>query len=485
MAQYVEPARKSYFFDKGYKDLANTIKGAWSRNWMSVKGYGRRIANLRDSSLGGKIFFGLIYILAMIAVFVCGSAITAVISAINIIILVVFMSIVYVGFSIVWLIDRLYLERNKIFTACGFCKQKSLIPVYLCPKCHARHEHLTPGVYGILKRTCNCGYKLPTTFFNGRKNLEAICPNCGHSLNNRESRPLCIPVVGGRSVGKTAFITAFSKNFIEEIAPANGLQTEIYDRDSQNIYRDILTDYAAGSTRQTVRQMDLSKPSSISFSFFVQHPSLTPERLFHIYDIAGEVFTDNAENEVQQQYEYSQGIVLLIDPFAIPSINYKYGELLQPNDIAGIGKADINGIMDAFLNKLREVTGLSDSKMSAVPLAVVINKIDSAGLDQDVGVWAVSHLMQKEPGKYACFGDAQDYLCRKFLRENNMGNFLSSIEAEFKTNRFFACSAIGHTRDKGEYRPQGVMAPMEWLIRTADPKMGSLWKVHSSSQKTN
>ena len=68
----------------------------------------------------------------------------------------------------------------------------------------------------------------------------------------------------------------------------------------------------------TDRPQDVNAASSVSFSFFVKHPEFSPERLVHVYDIAGEVFTDNNENEVQKQYEYCQGIVLIIDPFAIP-----------------------------------------------------------------------------------------------------------------------------------------------------------------------
>lgn len=234
----------------------------------------------------------------------------------------------------------------------------------------------------------------------------------------------------------------------------------------------------------TDRPQDVNAASSVSFSFFVKHPEFSPERLVHVYDIAGEVFTDNNENEVQKQYEYCQGIVLIIDPFAIPSIRYKYEELLAPEDVAGIGKADINEIINSFLNKLREVTGLSDNKMATVPLAVVISKIDSAGLEQDVGTMAVNKLMKTDPEKFADFFDTQDYLCRKFLKENNMESFLNNIAIQFKNNRFFACSAIGHTRDKGQYKPEGVLPPMEWLFRNADPKMGQLWHDNTFSKKT-
>ena len=218
MASTPQPAKKSYFFDKGYKDLGNTIKGAWVRNWESVKNYADNLKDLGDKSAAGKWFFGILNVIAIIAVFVFGSAITAVITVLHIVILLLFMLLVYIGFSCIWLVDRIYLLRNKIFTACHECKEKSLIPTYICPKCGAKHTNLTPGIYGILHRTCNCGEKLPVTFFNGRKELSAECPHCGHALSDRESRPICIPIVGGRSVGKTAFITAFSKEFIENIS---------------------------------------------------------------------------------------------------------------------------------------------------------------------------------------------------------------------------------------------------------------------------
>ena len=483
MAKTPQPAQKSYFFDKGYKDMANTIKGAWSRNSDSIKKYAGNFGNWSDKPLPIKIFLGIVNILAIVAVVIFGSLITAVITVLNVLILLIFMAFVYIGFSVIWLVDRIYLTRKKIFTACHECKEKSLIPTYICPRCGAKHTDLTPGVYGILKRKCNCGEKLPTTFFNGRKELEAECPHCGHKLTDRESRPICIPIVGGRSVGKTAFITAFSKEFIENVAPSKGFNIEFYNDKKADIYKEITQDYSAGSTRMTDRPQDVNAASSISFSFFVQLPELSPERLVHVYDIAGEVFTDNSENEVQKQYEYCQGIVLIIDPFAIPSIRIKYEELLEPADVAGIGKADINGIINSFLNKLREVTGLSDNKMATVPLAVVISKIDSAGLEQDVGTMAVNKYMRNEPEKYTDFYDTQDYLCRKFLKENDMESFLQNIDIQFKNNRFFACSAIGHTRDKGQYKPEGVLAPMEWLIRNADSKMGQLWNDHSFSKK--
>ena len=484
MATAPQPAKKSYFFGKGYTDLGNTIRGAWSRNFESLEKYKTNIAISRASGDGrvARIFKFILNVFAMIAIVVFGSIVTAAVSLVNIIVLVVFMLFIYVGFSVIWLTDRIYLVRKKIFTACHECKEKSLIPTYICPRCGAKHTNLTPGVYGILKRTCTgedphsfCGEQLPTTFFNGRRNLEAICPHCSTPLSDRESVPICIPIVGGRSVGKTAFITAFSKEFIDKVAPAHSWNIEFYNDKKKDIYREIETDYMKGSTRMTDRPQDINKASSVSFSFFVKGHEFKPERLIHVYDIAGEVFTDNTENEIQKQYEYCQGIVLMVDPFAIPSVRHRLEEKLTPEDIAGIGKADINGIVDAFSNKLREVTGLSDRKMSGVPLAVIISKIDSAGLEAEVGDPAIKRKMAENPAVFNDYYNVQDYVCREFLRNNGMESFLNNIELKFSNNRFFACSAIGHTRDAGRYTPEGVLAPMQWLFDNADRVMAKSW----------
>jgi GTPase SAR1 family protein len=480
LAADTQPAKKSYFFDKGYKDLGNTIKGAWQRNFASIGEYRNNISLSKSVDDSKLYYFKLILnSVAIIGVLIVGSAITLVLSTIHIAILLVLMAIVYTGFTIVWTTDRAYLLRKKIFTACHECKEQSLIPIYICPNCKEKHTNLTPGVYGILKRTCNCGKILGSTFFNGRRELESICQNCWHEgkityLNNKETVPICIPVVGGRSVGKTAFINAFSKDFIEKVAPAKSWEIEHYSEAKSDIYKQITQDYKTGSTRITARPQDVNKASSVSFSFFVKGDEFKPERLIHVYDIAGEVFTDNSENEVQKQYEYCQGIVLIIDPFSIPSVRYKRERYLMPEDIAGIGKADINGIVNSFLNKLKEVTGLNDSKMLSVPLAVVISKADSAGIFNELGESSVKDLMKTDP-KFNNAMDVQDYLCRKFLKDNGMESFLNIINIRFKNNRFFVCSAIGHTRDKGIYKPKGVMEPMEWLFRQADSKMDSSW----------
>lgn len=469
MRKKEQPAKISYFFGPGWRDLRDFIAELWKRNCDSARNYHTKY---RENGL--MTLPGICWLVCSISVVIYGTVFFLALSIVFSVFLSLFFVLVYLGFSIVWVIDRIYLKRKKIFTACPVCKERSLIPVYACPSCGVKHTNLTPGKYGILHRKCNCGKKLGTCFLTGRKNYPSFCAVCAASLSDRENMPICIPVVGGRSVGKTAFITAFSKEFVDKIAPQKGWTTEFYNDEKEAIYHEIVTDYTNGSTRMTDRTQDISKTSSVSFSFFLKGKEFKPERLIHIYDIAGEVFTDNSENEMQKQYEYCQGIVLMVDPFSIPAVKNRYGGDLQPEDIAGIGRADISGIVDAFLNKLREVTGLSSGKMSATPIAVVISKVDVPGLQRELGKDAVQkmHADMKSKNINVEEMDAADYLCRKFLCDYGMESFVSGIDIKFKNNRYFPCSSIGHTRDQGRYQPMGVVEPMEWLFKNADQVLG-------------
>lgn len=206
--------------------------------------------------------------------------------------------------------------------------------------------------------------------------------------------------------------------------------------------------------------------------------------MVHIYDIAGEVFTDNNENEVQRQYEYCQGIIIIIDPFSIPTVRMKYESTLTPQDIAGIGKADLNGIVNVFMNKLREVTGLSDRKMSKVPLAIVIGKVDSGSFMDEFSEDRIQKLVNANPTLFLDRNDAIDYLSRRFLAENEMGSFLNAVDLKFQKNRFFVTSAIGHTRDAGQYKPMGVLEPMEWISGISDKKLSDLWSATKFNDKS-
>ena len=44
-------------------------------------------------------------------------------------------------------------------------------------------------------------------------------------------------------------------------------------------------------------------------------------------------------------------------------------------------------------------------------------------------------------------------------------------------------SAIGHTRDAGQYKPKGVLEPMEWIAGISDRKFYDLWSANEYNDK--
>ena len=374
--------------------------------------------------------------------------------------------------------------RNHIFVGCPNCKEKFLIPTYLCPTCGAKHTKLVPGKYGLFHRTCNCGTKIPSHVLTKRGTLDALCPKCGWTLKGAESVPLYVPIVGGRSAGKTAYITAFSYQFIEEVAPRNGLVVSHYNDEYEAFYKnDITSDYLGGTTRMTRTEMDINKASSKAFGFFVESKKLKPKRLIQLYDVAGESFIENTENELQLQYQYCHGIVFILDPLSIPAIRNYIDESVDERDRNSVGTIDSEMVLDAFMNKLREITGQSSTESSATPIAVVISKQDIRILNPFIGEDLIGEVLDTHGLNMDAYLDAEDAVCRKFLKENGLANFVSNIEMKFKNNRFFTCSAIGHVRENGKYNPKGVLEPIEWIFGLADPNVKSVWNEHRFGKK--
>ena len=467
-----QPAKVSYFFGPGWKDLGNFIKTFWRLNADSI-------AVRKDKFESGKgimSFRGAAALASCLSLILFGTAAFLLISATVSVGLGLVFLIVYFIIFVAWAIDRLYLFFNGIFGACPECKRKYLIPTYICPTCGAKHTWLVPGKYGVFQRRCQCGTKIPSHFLTGRGKLEAECPYCGHKLTGGESVPLYIPVVGGRSAGKTAFITAFSYQFIENVAPRKGLNISHFSPETENFYRnEICADYKNGTTRMTLTEANINAASSKAFSFLVDSSKLQPKRLIRLYDVDGESFVNNTENEMQLQYGYSQGIVLIIDPLTIPTVRNALDSTANETDRKSVGTLSTDLVVDAFMNKLREITGEKSTDVLQIPLAVVLSKMDMKGMEQFYGEDAVMEALEAQSLEMDRFSDMEDHLLRKFLQENGMANLVKSIDMKFKNNRFFACSAIGHVREGGKYNPKGVLEPMEWIFSVADSGMRSAW----------
>lgn len=170
-----------------------------------------------------------------------------------------------------------------------------------------------------------------------------------------------------------------------------------------------------GATRMTKTETDLKRASAKTFGFILHGKKLKPDRLIQIYDVAGESFVENTENEEQLQYTYCHGIILILDPLSIPVIRNYLDEGIDEIDKSSVGTLDVDLVLDAFMNKLREITGQSPASVFHVPIAVVISKSDIAILDRFIGEEIISDFMTEKGLGMESYSAVEDRICRRFL----------------------------------------------------------------------
>jgi hypothetical protein len=469
--QNVQPAIKSYFFGKGYGDLGRTIASSWNLNFESAKKFGEKALEYFRQGRSSRWYYFVAAGagLAALSVVLFGSLFFMAISALHIAVLGLFFLLIYLSFTMLWGTDKLYRVKNKIFTACPVCHEKSELPVYFCPKCRAAHTNLIPNQYGIFKRTCKCGEKLPTTFLNGRSKLEAQCPNpdCTQAIDTHEATPVCIPIIGGPSVGKTCYMFSSVMELIEKIAPAKGWETPFLDGKNKAIYDQAVTNFENG-----IAPLKTSETTPTAFNFFIKSKKWSPDKILYFYDSAGEAFHDSRELLNHQFYEYLHGFLIVIDPFSIPELLNEYDQLMKTND--GEIRPSQTPLEDAFdrmLVHLEKNHNIKREQQVTLPCAIVINKIDAFNLEERIGHIAVKRYMARYP-EVKNFKEAEDSVCKQQFKSWGLGNFLRNLDQKFKKYRFYTCSALGRTinteNQHDKFQPYRVVEPLLWLLEEAN-----------------
>lgn len=456
----VQPAIKSYFFGKGYRDLGNTIADSWRLNWESAKQFGWKFKEYWAQK-GWHYFMAAGAGFAAFSVVFFGTLFFLALSVIHITVLGIFFLLIYLTFTLIWGIDKLYRVKNKIFTACPACHHKAELPVYLCPKCNAAHTNLIPNSYGIIKRTCNCGEKLPTSFLNGRSKLKAKCSHCGHGIETEETTPICIPIVGGPSVGKTCCLLAATRALLEDIAPKNSWETPFLNQQNEDMYNRAIRDFNNGVVPAKTTEL-----TPTAFNFFIKSKKWSPAKILYFYDAAGEAFHNSSELLSHRFYGYLHGFLFIIDPFSIPELLNEYednlklhGDEIRPSDTM------LEDAFDTMLINLEKNHKIKRDEQVNKPCAVVINKIDAFDLEDRIGCKAVKDYMVQHPD-IKDFKEAEDILCKEQLKLWGLGNFLRKLDQKFKWYRFYTCSALGRlpgNNHKG-FKPFRVIEPLTWLL---------------------
>ena len=318
----------------------------------------------------------------------------------------------------IWLVDRLALRSKSIHIRCPNCKDSDefgpLRPTVAC-LCGKKHDNLIPSPLGVFSRRCSCGQKLPTTFLRGRGAYPAFCPQCGAKLVSTTSRQYGIQLVGGRGSGKTTFLAAFWTQY-KDILKKQGVPYAEKPREQFAKLEKIVQEGVVEPTT------DLN-----SETFSVVHYYARESVQASFYDVSGKIFETGKSKIPQLQFGYCEGVLLFLDPCAPPD-----DALLTTTN---------------FINAFNVMRGGSPSKLSKVPVAIVVPKADL--FPEEFRSIQFDKTKLRENAK----------ICLSFLAGRGFLKTINALDAEFSNVAYFP---VVSKSDKG--KAYGVLEPIAWLM---------------------
>ena len=393
--------------------------------------------------------------------------------------ILLFLPVTAVIVCIVFLVNRVFLlawakKRALQYSTCPACHKVILLSLFMCDNCNRIHD-LTPTDKSIFSLQCHsCGKRLSKIPQFGRDNLIAVCPNHSpfHYLlgKNASKYPeMLIPIVGGTSTGKSAFLAAWTVYAQQQLPRLCDVNVTFPFHDGPGYARDCLQRFQQGVTPA---KTSITNPNGLGMEIASKkkHKGL---RLF-LYDPAGEVFdplSQDSEHSLSpfEYYDYMDGALFMIDPFSTPVLSKKYSQ--STLNLGGFEVSDkkTEDCCDKFIRGLQN-HNLKHDEYHYAPCAIVITKADAFDLDSLIGKEAVRNKMAGNPR--LSFEDALDEACSTQLKDWGLGHVLHLLRSNFKEVRCFSVSAYGRQANiKGPFTPERVELPILWLLNQRKSKL--------------
>lgn len=465
-----EPARRNYFMGVGWRQLKEVFEFSFYDLGKLREGVVDVTDDLRDDdglwgwfkkcgAITAKILIHLI-------MYPLNLLLTLAFAVVFAVVLVLGFLIVGPITGIAWVIERLYLSTNKVSADCPRCFSRYQLPYFRCPTCGKLHKRLLPGPYGILKHRCACGTKLPATFAGGRSKLESVCPNCGRGMVSTDAHPVTFQLVGGRSVGKTAFLAAFVQQ-ATALLTAGGRTVSCPDE-----YR-----YRIKEMERIVTGENACSPTThqnaVVYPLTVESEHGIPLQL-SMYDVAGSLFNGGEDmSSIQQQhFDYCNGFLFFVDPLGSATLRKK--RIANGRNFSRFSNDAPENVAAVFISQLQRIRHTKATGRFNTPLSVIIGKADLEEVRDAVGDDAVQQAMAEDPQTYPTYDVARDDLCRRFLMEHDMSATVQELELQFTTVHYFPVSATGGVRSGEPFRPWNVTEPVRWMLASVDKDLAAL-----------
>ena len=458
-----QPAFFQYFFKEAFTDL-RTVTTQTSVN--TVNFVVLELSAIVWITMDGPQFFllwpiSLTVLIAMIPAVLSSIACMVLLLFLHSLALLLIVAIIYALSLTIATVDHVIIFIRSGYAKCPHagCHRPIPLPVFHCPECKTKHDHLYPGRYGIFHRSCQCGKaKLQTLFWTGKGKLVSSCPFCKKFLHEELfGKNMHIPIYGGTSAGKTMLMMSITWALLE--GKLNDVSAYLIDESAKKTYqKQWKVDFENGREMEKTKEM---LPDAFLIS--MKRRNGLPNSLY-LYDPAGEANIQEEFLEGHRFLKFIDGIALVIDPFSLNTFSKFLSDSADIDPYSRPSLVAPDEIVHHIVNVLESQAGLSRRESNKIRLAVIITKTDYDIVRETMGIDTEGF---DEKTSHTDWNDSHIEESRKtrLWFEQNEPALIQLIETRFKNVRFFCVSSMGHSlAKKAAFTPRKVLDPMCWLL---------------------
>ncbi len=342
------------------------------------------------------------------------------------------------GFDLVSLVVR------NVSMVCPSCSENVRPrPVYVC-RCGRLHRDIRPGRYGVRRRICRCGLRLPTSLGACALRLEAMCPVCRLALPPKfgVTTEILFPFLGQVNAGKTQLMYAVVSALIEIVEQHGGVIEPVGDtEDRLKLIKDDLA--LRGSPSKTIRNV----PRAYMFRLVIG----ASERLLYLFDAAGELYNDSDRIEDLRYLDKARTFVFVLNPMSSDRIWAQLTPAQQADFRSQRSEDSENATYDHVLEQMKRL----NVRRKNCRLAIVVSKRDLVSQISFAGGAGMPSARE------LVWGD--DLL--------GMGNAARDADESFGRVDYFLTSATS----ADENFDNGIAELVRWLMRSENVRLDERW----------
>jgi Double-GTPase 2 len=426
-----QPAYRLYFMGQAYADTRAVISGTYTRSAELGIGLGNQVR----SGYSVVMPIGVVFYPALVLGAVAASATAGVALVAHVVVVGALHATVWGAVGALRLADTVMRQLRGITITCPTCHHRVPNPVHLCPACGAHHTDLRPGRYGMLRRVCACGARVPTLLLLGSDRLRSLCPYCGRPLADRSgsSAEVVLPFLGPPMAGKTTLMMALLVA-VEQLTGGRG-RVEPASADTASRLDEMRRAAGLGLRLEPTRT---ELPTAYSL---YATPSRGPRRLVHLFDIAGERL-NRPDQAVEHRFlGLARSFVFVLDPMSVEAF---WTELTDSDRERLKDLRAPQPPQDLFAEVTQQIQALG-TDTSRARAAVAVSKHD---LVRDLRPLAG---VQPESGA------VEDWLTGRL----GLGNLVRTMRHEFREVHFFFTAAVVY---EGSAADPSVVDLTHWLL---------------------